>query len=140
MLETGSGLILEITDGDGDYYRGNFAYDLVKTTVIRMAKAMAAEFDGQVAADQAGNTTDKPAVQITVAALTPGFLRSEEMLDHFGATELRKIPTLFSAKRRITLVVRLWLLLVIRTSRDLQVRHFQLLVSPKSMNSQISMV
>jgi NAD(P)-dependent dehydrogenase (short-subunit alcohol dehydrogenase family) len=87
MLETGPGLILEITDGDGDFYRGNFAYDLVKNTVIRIAKGMAAEFDGQVVADQAGNMADKPAVQITVAALTPGFLRSEEMLDHFGVTE-----------------------------------------------------
>ena len=88
MLETGPGLILEITDGDGDSYRGNFAYDLVKTTVIRMAKGMAAEFDGQtITADQSGSTSGQPLAQLTVAALTPGFLRSEEMLEHFGVTE-----------------------------------------------------
>jgi NAD(P)-dependent dehydrogenase (short-subunit alcohol dehydrogenase family) len=88
MLETGPGLILEITDGDGDSYRGNFAYDLVKTTVIRMAKGMAAEFDGQtITADQSGSTSGQHLAQLTVAALTPGFLRSEEMLEHFGVTE-----------------------------------------------------
>jgi NAD(P)-dependent dehydrogenase (short-subunit alcohol dehydrogenase family) len=88
MLETGPGLILEITDGDNDSYRGNFAYDFVKNAVIRMAKGMAAEFDGQtITADQSGDTSGKPAARLTVAALTPGFLRSEEMLEHFGVTE-----------------------------------------------------
>ena len=93
MLETalargGPGLLLEITDGDGDAYRGNFAYDLVKNAVIRMAKGMAAEFEGEtVAADQSGRTLGEQAARLTVASLTPGFLRSEEMLEHFGVTE-----------------------------------------------------
>ena len=79
MLETanlpgGGGLILEITDGDDDRYRGNFVYDLAKNSAIRMAKGMAADAAG------AGS-------RLTVAALTPGFLRSEEMLEVFGVTE-----------------------------------------------------
>lgn len=72
LLERGKGLILEITDGDNFRYRGNFTYDLVKTSVMRMAFAMSEEL--------------KPH-GIAVLSLTPGFLRSEEMLDHFGVTE-----------------------------------------------------
>src|ERR1700687_37202 len=39
----GTGIILEITDGDAFYYRGNIFYDLVKISVIRLAFAMARE-------------------------------------------------------------------------------------------------
>ena len=66
------GLVVEITDGDGGYYRGHFFYDLVKTTVIRMAFALSQELKAR---------------GITALAVTPGFLRSEWMLDHFGVTE-----------------------------------------------------
>lgn len=66
------GLIVEITDGDAYYYRGHFFYDLVKTTVIRMAFALSQELKGR---------------DVTAVAVTPGFLRSEWMLDHFGVTE-----------------------------------------------------
>jgi NAD(P)-dependent dehydrogenase (short-subunit alcohol dehydrogenase family) len=66
------GVVFEITDGDGYYYRGQFFYDLVKTTVIRMAFALSQELEGR---------------GITALAVTPGFLRSEWMLDHFGVTE-----------------------------------------------------
>lgn len=66
------GLVVEITDGDAFFYRGNFFYDLVKTTVIRMAFALSQEL-----ADRG----------INAVAVTPGFLRSEWMLDHFGVTE-----------------------------------------------------
>lgn len=72
MLERHQGLLLEITDGDTLNYRGNLFYDLVKTSVIRLAYGMAEELKGR---------------NITALALTPGFLRSEEMLDHFGVTE-----------------------------------------------------
>jgi NAD(P)-dependent dehydrogenase (short-subunit alcohol dehydrogenase family) len=37
------GIVFEITDGDGYYYRGHFFYDLVKTSVIRMAFALSQE-------------------------------------------------------------------------------------------------
>ena len=50
MLEHG-GLILEITDGDTDVYRGNLFYDFIKNGVIRLAQGMAAEFEGQSIAD-----------------------------------------------------------------------------------------
>lgn len=66
------GLVVEITDGDAYFYRGHFFYDLVKTTVIRMAFALSQELKDR---------------GITAVAVTPGFLRSEWMLDHFGVTE-----------------------------------------------------
>jgi NAD(P)-dependent dehydrogenase (short-subunit alcohol dehydrogenase family) len=72
MLEHPGGLIVEITDGDGVDYRGNLAYDLVKTAVNRLARAQAEELRPH---------------GITAVAVTPGFLRSEAMLDGFGVTE-----------------------------------------------------
>ena len=66
------GLVVEVTDGDAYYYRGHFFYDLVKTAVIRMAFALSQELKGR---------------GVTALAVTPGFLRSEWMLDHFGVTE-----------------------------------------------------
>ena len=70
-IRTG-GLVVEITDGDAYFYRGHFFYDLVKTTVIRMAFALSQELTGR---------------GVVALAVTPGFLRSEWMLDHFGVTE-----------------------------------------------------
>ena len=72
LIETGQGLIVEITDGDSFTYRGNIFYDLVKTSVIRLAFAMARELRSR---------------RVTSVAITPGFLRSEAMLEHFGVTE-----------------------------------------------------
>jgi NAD(P)-dependent dehydrogenase (short-subunit alcohol dehydrogenase family) len=68
----GEGLVVEITDGDNFAYRGNLFYDLVKISVIRLAYAMSEELRPH---------------RITALAVTPGFLRSEAMLDHFGVTE-----------------------------------------------------
>ena len=70
--KSGSGLIIEIGDGDSYTYRGNVFYDLIKTTVIRQAFAMAYELRRK---------------NVAAVALTPGFLRSEIMLEHFGVTE-----------------------------------------------------
>jgi len=76
MLEgEGPALLAEITDGDdwvNRYYRGNLFYDLVKTSVMRLAFGMARELRD---------------TRVTALALSPGFLRSEMMLDHFGVTE-----------------------------------------------------
>lgn len=66
------GLVVEVTDGDAYFYRGHFFYDLVKTTVIRMAFALSQELKDR---------------RVTAVAVTPGFLRSEWMLDHLGVTE-----------------------------------------------------
>ncbi len=72
MLEGRRGLIIEITDGATAAYRGNLFYDLAKSSVIRLAYAMAQELAPH---------------GLTALALTPGFLRSEAMLDHFGVTQ-----------------------------------------------------
>ncbi|MHB1133597.1 MAG: SDR family oxidoreductase [Chloroflexota bacterium] len=72
LIETGQSLVVEITDGDTLDYRGNFYYDLVKTTVIRLAVGQAQELGPR---------------GVTALALTPGFLRSEMMLEHFGVSE-----------------------------------------------------
>lgn len=73
MVEHGGGLVVEVTDGTGNEIREfNFYYDLEKATNIRLAQSLAKQLHQH---------------KIAVIALTPGFLRSEEMLDHFGVTE-----------------------------------------------------
>ena len=72
MVARGRGLVVEITDGAGADYRGSFFYDLAKSSVIRLAVAQAHELRPH---------------GVAAVALTPGFLRSEAMLDHFGVTE-----------------------------------------------------
>lgn len=72
MVEARHGLVVEITDGETLDYRDNFFYDLAKTTVIRLAF---------------GQARDLRRFGVAAVALTPGFLRSEAMLDHFGVTE-----------------------------------------------------
>lgn len=72
MVERKSGLIIEITDGFDYRYRGNLYYSLAKISAIHLAESLAAEL--------------KPH-GVAAVSVTPGFLRSEEMLDHFGVTE-----------------------------------------------------
>ncbi|WP_308636324.1 SDR family oxidoreductase [Paenibacillus silvisoli] len=72
MIARGTGLIIEITDGYDYRYRGNLYYSLAKISVIHLAQAMAADLRPH---------------GVAAVALTPGFLRSEAMLDHFGVTE-----------------------------------------------------
>ena len=72
LVGGGGGLIVEITDGDSYHYRGNLFYDLVKTAVIRLAFDFAYELRRK---------------NVAAVAVTPGFLRSEAMLDRFGVTE-----------------------------------------------------
>lgn len=72
MAERRQGLVIEITDGLDYKYRGNLYYSLAKISTIHLAEAMAADL--------------KP-FGVTALAITPGFLRSEEMLTHFGVTE-----------------------------------------------------
>jgi len=70
------GLVVEVTDGTAEYnteqYRLNVYYDLAKIAPIRLARSWAHEL-----ADHGG----------TAVAVTPGWLRSEMMLEHFGVTE-----------------------------------------------------
>ncbi|RCG32068.1 SDR family NAD(P)-dependent oxidoreductase [Sphaerisporangium album] len=72
MVVRKTGLVVEVTDGNTARYRGSFFYDLAKSAVIRLAVAQASEL--------------KPHGVVAVA-ITPGFLRSEAMLEHFGVTE-----------------------------------------------------
>ncbi|SEL91855.1 SDR family oxidoreductase [Streptacidiphilus jiangxiensis] len=72
LVARGRGLVVEVTDGNTARYRGSFFYDLAKASVIRLAVAQAEELRPH---------------GVTAVALTPGFLRSEAVLDHFGVTE-----------------------------------------------------
>lgn len=76
LIKNPGGLVVEITDGTAAYndthYRLALFYDLAKTSVIRMAWALAQELQPY---------------QCTALALTPGWMRSEMMLEHFGVTE-----------------------------------------------------
>ncbi|MER7900122.1 SDR family oxidoreductase [Streptomyces sp. NPDC096046] len=76
LLRNPGGLVVEVTDGTADYngenYRVNFFYDLAKTSVLRMAFALGRELGPRGA---------------TAVALTPGWLRSELMLDTYGVRE-----------------------------------------------------
>jgi NAD(P)-dependent dehydrogenase (short-subunit alcohol dehydrogenase family) len=72
MLRGRGGLVVEVGDGDGYWYRENFFYDLAKVTVLRIAWALAQELRPH---------------GVAALAITPGFLRSEAMLDRFGVTE-----------------------------------------------------
>lgn len=76
LLRRPGGLVVEMTDGTHAYnaerYRRPLYYDLAKTTVLRLAWGLAQELAPQGA---------------TAVALTPGWLRSEQMLQHFGVTE-----------------------------------------------------
>ncbi|WP_031515903.1 SDR family oxidoreductase [Streptomyces sp. NRRL F-5123] len=72
LVARGSGLVVEVTDGNTARYRGSFFYDLAKSAVIRLAVAQAAELRPH---------------GVAALAITPGFLRSEAMLEGFGVTE-----------------------------------------------------
>ncbi|MEU6896001.1 SDR family oxidoreductase [Streptomyces sp. NPDC046557] len=76
LVRQPGGLVIEMTDGtsayNGMHYRNSYFYDLVKNCVLRMAFVLAYEM--------------KPHGG-TAVALTPGWLRSEMMLDTFGVTE-----------------------------------------------------
>jgi NAD(P)-dependent dehydrogenase (short-subunit alcohol dehydrogenase family) len=76
LITSPGGLVVEVTDGTNEYnqdnYRVSFFYDLAKTAVNRMAFAL-----GHELAPHDG----------TAVALTPGWLRSEAMLDAYEVTE-----------------------------------------------------
>ena len=88
MLEGNGGLLVEVTDGTNEFNAAfregvGFYYDLVKANVSRIVLGLTHEL------------RDHP---VTVVGVTPGWLRSESMLDHFGVTEatwrdaLDKVP------------------------------------------------
>jgi NAD(P)-dependent dehydrogenase (short-subunit alcohol dehydrogenase family) len=76
LLRRPGGLVVEITDGtaayNADHYRVSLFYDLAKVSVTRIAWALAQEMRAQ---------------RGTAVALTPGWMRSEAMLEHHGVSE-----------------------------------------------------
>lgn len=76
LIRRPGGLVVEVTDGtdeyNADHYRVSFFYDLAKAAVNRMAFALAHELEPHNG---------------TAVSLTPGWLRSEAMLENYGVTE-----------------------------------------------------
>ncbi|WP_406040360.1 SDR family oxidoreductase [Micromonospora sp. NBC_00898] len=76
LIRNRGGLVVEIGDGTKEYndatYRLSVFYDLAKVSVNRLAFTQAHELAPH---------------GCTAVALTPGWLRSEAMLEHFGVTE-----------------------------------------------------
>jgi NAD(P)-dependent dehydrogenase (short-subunit alcohol dehydrogenase family) len=76
LIRNPGGLVVEMTDGTAEYnanhYRVNTFYDLAKVAVTRLAFAQSHDLAPHGA---------------TAVALTPGWMRSEAMLDAFGVTE-----------------------------------------------------
>ena len=72
MIDQRRGHIVEVGDGDTLGYRQTLFFDLVKITVSRLAYAMAEELAPH---------------GVAALAISPGFMRTEMMLEHFGVTE-----------------------------------------------------
>ncbi|MEA2305774.1 MAG: hypothetical protein QOH43_3054 [Solirubrobacteraceae bacterium] len=76
LIRQRGGLVVEMTDGTRDYnaanYRVSAFYDLAKTAVLRLAFAQGEELAPH---------------GCTAVALTPGWMRSEIMLEHYGVSE-----------------------------------------------------
>lgn len=76
LIRQPGGLVVEMTDGTREYnaenYRLSIYYDLAKSAVIRLAFAQSKELAPH---------------GCTAVALTPGWMRSEMMLDIYGVTE-----------------------------------------------------
>ena len=76
LIRSPGGLVVEVNDGTAEYnatnYRVSFFYDLAKAAVNRMAFALAHELEPYGA---------------TALSLTPGWLRSEAMLDAYQVAE-----------------------------------------------------
>ncbi|MFF9910847.1 SDR family oxidoreductase [Streptomyces sp. NPDC013457] len=86
LIRHPGGLVVEMTDGTAAWntrFRENFFYDLTKNAPIRMAFALAHDLED---------------VGASAVCLTPGWLRSEQMLAAFGVTEenwrdaIEKVP------------------------------------------------
>ena len=76
LIQSKGGLVVEVNDGTDEYnaknYRVSFFYDLAKAAVNRMSFSLAHELEPHGA---------------TAVSLTPGWLRSEAMLDAYGVKE-----------------------------------------------------
>jgi NAD(P)-dependent dehydrogenase (short-subunit alcohol dehydrogenase family) len=76
LIKNSGGLVVEMTDGTAEYnaenYRLSLFYDLAKASILRIAWSQSKELK---------------VYGCTAVALTPGWLRSEMMLDQFNVKE-----------------------------------------------------
>jgi NAD(P)-dependent dehydrogenase (short-subunit alcohol dehydrogenase family) len=72
MVDRKSGLVVEVIEQEGIGYHGAFFFDLFEATLKRLAYAIAEE---------------GAAKGITALSITPGFMRTEAILEQFGVTE-----------------------------------------------------
>lgn len=76
LIKNEGGLVIEMTDGTKEYNNENYRipmfYDLAKSSVIRIAEGLAHELEQY---------------HCRAVSLTPGWMRSEIMLDHYGVKE-----------------------------------------------------
>jgi NAD(P)-dependent dehydrogenase (short-subunit alcohol dehydrogenase family) len=76
LIRRPGGLVIEVTDGTAEYnavhYRLSAFYDLAKTSLLRLAFALGTELEAHGCA---------------ALAITPGWMRSEMMLENYGVTE-----------------------------------------------------
>lgn len=121
LLRTPGSLVVEVNDGTAEYneghYRNSFFYDLTKAAVQRIAFAIAHELTG---------------TGVTAVSLTPGWLRSETMLEAFGVTESNwrdatKHAPHFAISESTTFVGRA--VVALATDEDVARRHGQSLSS-----------
>lgn len=72
MVERRSGLVVEIVEQETVGYHGQFYFDMFETALKRLAWALAEELRPH---------------GVSAVAVTPGFMRTEAILEQFGATE-----------------------------------------------------
>ena len=72
MVKQKSGLVVEIIEQDSIGYHGQFYFDLFEMTLKRIALSLAEELAPH---------------GVSALAITPGFMRTEAILEQFGATE-----------------------------------------------------
>src|SRR4029453_12582831 len=72
MAKQKSGLIVEVVEQPGIQYHGQFFFDLMEASLKRIAYGLAVELAPHGA---------------TALAVTPGFMRTEAILEGFGVTE-----------------------------------------------------
>jgi NAD(P)-dependent dehydrogenase (short-subunit alcohol dehydrogenase family) len=72
FVEQKAGLIVEIVEQESIGYHGQFFFDLVEICLKRLAFALASEL---------------AALGVTALSITPGFMRTEAILEKFEATE-----------------------------------------------------
>ncbi|WP_044338587.1 SDR family NAD(P)-dependent oxidoreductase [Rossellomorea aquimaris] len=99
LRENKEALIIHTTFWDDGKYTGQFYYDLAKNALVRMAYGLSEELKGD---------------HIAVLAVSPGFMRTELVLEHMGvdeenwqeAEDLKKSETPYYVGRAVTALAK----------------------------------